>query len=205
MKFFSWLLMLSLVSNAFAASGGSAGLQEAFNEYEYAITVEWDQKDKAMEEKINKEFYSKVDGLFKKEGMTAAAVEEFLASRVHDKAKLASIKAQANLLSLEADSSADLAALLSKAAPDMGLSGTSWNGSTVVLQIGALVLLAGLLAYNIIFNLNHYCSKKKEWTSCSWVDTQDCGYDSWGDYVCWDTGSDYVCSEQESCEEYTER
>jgi hypothetical protein len=205
MKFLCWLLMLCLVSNAFAASASTADLSSVFNEYEYALTVEWDQKDKAMEQKITSEFFSKVDGLFKAKGLTAEAVEAFLVERIHDKSKLASIKAQVNLLSFKAESTSELAQLLSQNASSMRLEGANWNGSTLTLQIGALVLLAGLLAYSIYFNLNNYCSKKKEWTDCGWLDTQDCGYDYDGDYHCWDSGSEYVCSDHESCEEYTKR
>ena len=205
MKFLSWILLLCFVSNAFASTGAVAELERALNDYQYNMVVDWDQKDKAQAEKFSYEFFARLDDLFQKDGLSNEDVMSYMETRIQDKKRLAELQGQVSMIANKANSSKELARLLSENAGAFESKGASWNGTTTLLAAGLFIAVAALLVHKIIFNLNHYCAEEKRYESCSMVAEQECGYPG-GEYSCWNTGFTVEsCHEATSCLKWEKR
>lgn len=206
MKFLSWILLVCFFTNAQASTESLQELTKALNDYQYNMTVEWDQKDKSKSEEFSKDFFKSMNTLFVEKGLSNEDVTKFLESAVKDKKKLEELKMEMSLAAKKANSNDELAKILSSNSSSFEMRGASWNGTlTSVAMIATLVIITALIAYQAYFNLNHYCSEKRVYQSCGWVSETECGWPG-GEYTCWDTGFDtYSCSEQESCSEWTEK
>lgn len=205
MKFLSWILLFCFLSNSFASTGAVSELEKALNDYQYDMVVEWDQQDKEVASRISSEFFAKLDNLFKTQGLSNEEVMTYLEARVKDQKKLEELKAQMAVITKKSNSNEELARLLTQNSSSLEMRGASWNGTTTVLAIGGLVAIAALIAYQIVFNLNHYCAQERRYESCSMVDEQECGWPG-GEYTCWDTGfMTESCSEATSCEKWEKR
>lgn len=207
MKILSWLLLFCMFTNAFAATGTIAELEQALNEYQYSMVVDWDQKDKAEAEKISKTFFDQMDVLFTEKNLSHAEVVKYIESRVKDPKKLADLKVKIEALTSRADSKAKLAKILSESLGSMEMQGASWNGGvSYALAITGILAVAVLFAYQIVWSLNHYCAAERRYESCSEVQNTHCGYDYDGDWYCEDTwGTHTECSDETSCERWEKR
>lgn len=207
MKILSWLILFCFISNAFAATGTIKELETALNDYEYSMVVEWDQKDKAQAEAISKTFFDKMDQLFNEQNLSNDEIIKYLETRVKDPAKLQAMKLEINGITKRADSKRELAKILSENIKNTQMQGASWNGTTTyVLAIGGLLAIAALIAYQVVFNLNHYCAQERQSEDCYEVQNTECYYDYEDDYVCYDTwGTHTECSDTTSCLRWEER
>ena len=182
MKFLSLLLVLCFTTNIFAKT-----LQQSFEEYQYALTVEWDQKDQKF-------YQEKTDAFFKdlSVAMSAGDLEKeklmaFAEDKISNKKALEAFKLKLQLLSPEA-SSAQIAQLITSSAKEFSSQGASWNGSAFMQNAGLVVILA-FLVYSAIFSATHECVAYEETDeiSCSqsivgWDDDLDPIYS--GNYTC---------------------
>ena len=73
MKITAWLLCLCFTMNVFA----STGLSEAVDEYNYAMSVEWDHADQAFHDTQTEIFFSKVSSHMGN-GLTQKEINEFV-------------------------------------------------------------------------------------------------------------------------------
>ena len=172
--------------NSFASVGVADDFARVIDNYQYSLTVDWDQKDQAQHKKITDQFYQDLDLLTKGDGLKMQEIEEVLAAKVKNTKSLESVSAKIALMGKNA-SREELLRFLDAEVKNMYSVGSSWNGETTV-TIGVGVLLIALLAYSFWFSANHTCVEqaREEWSctteryqdpySLRWIDGQSCSY-----------------------------
>lgn len=136
-KFISLFLILSVFSFS-AQAGTQAGLKEAFDELNYALTVEWDQQDSAFYEAQTEKFYHELKSL-RDEGLSDADLLAFVKSNISNQEQLAEVENVLNIINTQKMSHAEAAELI--VSLNLSQKGASWNGVIYVLGgVGVLVL-----------------------------------------------------------------
>lgn len=180
-KLFSLFLVLCFSANVFA--GSTAGLERALDEYQYALTVEWDQKDQKVYQAKTDAFFAEMAKLISEQNLSKEEVAAVAEAKMKNKAQLEALKLKLALAG-KASSSQQLAGVLQDSVKDMYSQGASWNGDAVLPVLGGLAI-AALIGYVIWFHATHECVATAERWECNAY--TDC--DAYGDY----------CHTRESC------
>lgn len=147
-------LTLSVFITSAAQAGVADGLKVAFDEYHYAITVDWDQKDEGFKRLAESELSDKLEVL-KEEGMTQNDVIEFFLSRPQSKAFGQNLKNRLDLINLNLMSKDEALYIFNEVSNSSYQAGANWNGNSQMtitfVVIGALALtVLGLWAAGTI-------------------------------------------------------
>lgn len=162
-KLFSLLLVLCFSANVFA--GSTAGLERAMDEYQFALTVEWDQKDQKVYQAKTDAFFAEMAKLIAQEGLSREEIVSVAEAKMKNKAQLEALKLKLALAG-KAGSSQELGKVLQESVKDMYSSGASWNGDAVLPVLGGIAI-AALLGYVIWFHATHECVAYDERWECS--------------------------------------
>lgn len=153
MKMMSFIVLICFSFNVLASTGTVKELEKSFDNYQYAMTVEWDQKDMKFQEAQTNLFFQKIGSLVKS-GLTTEEMEAFIEAKITNKEALAALQLKMNLLS-QANTPEELAQILRENSQDMYSRGASWNGD-IVLWVGGLAVVA-LIGYVVWFEVTHKC------------------------------------------------
>jgi len=189
MRVVSFLLAICFSFNVLASTGLNKALEEALDSYQYTMTVEWDQKDKAFYEQKTVEFHKELQSLMA-QGLTKEDVATFLESKVKNKADLEALKIRTELAFSQSSDLNALAQLLSQDVGRMYSTGASWEGYYLISGIAVAGIVA-LLAYSIWFSANHTCVETGYATQCGWYSHYHNGPQYW---QCWEQA---VCTRYE--------
>lgn len=160
-------------------------LSAAYDELNYSLTVEWDQKDPAFRTAKMNEFSQTLRSLQAK-GLTTAELIDFAKSQVKD-AKIASdIDSTLKMIQANKMSAEEANRYATEAMKKAYSTGASWQGRGNGSGLISLIILIGLLA---VLNSSSY----DYWgTSCGYQDVYVCGYNVYNYYVCY-YETQYVC------------
>lgn len=183
MKFlFTALSIIIFTTNTYAVSG--EGLQEALNELQYSLTVEWDQKDKSFYDQQMTKFNSKIKEL-QGQGLSNADMMSFIITNTKSEALRKELSNLMLLVKINKLSQEEALTLVKEKMNETQAKGASWNGSTY--DRVAMVLVAALVTVFVVAYAQ-CLSDPNHITVCS--DDYVCTYDSYyGDR----------CSYQTSC------
>lgn len=162
MKFISMILALTLSMNVFADAVVS--LERSLNDYQYALTVEWDQKDPEFYQIKTKEFFERMTSLIKEEGLSQGEILKFAETKM-DKSAVEALKMKLSLLSKNS-SVEELIQAIKESSEIFYASGASWNGE-ILESIAIGLIVAGLIGYAIWFNANNDCVSYGERLVCN--------------------------------------
>lgn len=95
MKLFTLLLSLTLSFSIFAST---SKLENLIDEHQYFLTVEWDQKDKAVYDAKSREFGKKFNEIVSSQGITKKEILELFQSQVKGPNMAASLNVRLALL-----------------------------------------------------------------------------------------------------------
>ncbi len=215
MRFVSLLVAFCFSLNVMASTGTIQELERHMDEYQYALSVEWDQKDQAFYDAQTKIFFEKMSKLVSA-GLTQEEVLQMVEAKTKNKAALEALKLKISLLSKNATSE-ELAEIVKQSSKDLYSEGASWNGEVVFSVVIGLVVI-GALAYSIWWSANHECVATENQYVCT--QQSDCyysggtvgggySYDMWGNwvqagYTCYGPPRS-VCGYQDVCTEYAKK
>lgn len=165
------ILCLMMTLNSFAASAGKNDLTQVFDDYQYSVTVDWDQKDEKALTELTNAFYKNLDLLMLEKGMDVNEIEKLLEARIKDKKLVEATKLKLRLIGSN-PSRADVIKFLAEEGKQMYAHGSSWNGEAVAIYSFGIVFVA-IAAYAIYFRLTHNCVRWEEDT-----DNLICTYDT---------------------------
>lgn len=155
MKFVAMFLSLCITFNVLAASVPAQGLEQAFDNYHYALTVEWDQTDISFNETQTNLFFTNLETLIA-QGLTNEEISRFVTKKVSDQKVLTHIQTQMSSLANQASSSTELAKLLSHASTEFYQQGASWEYSRA--QVATIVVaISALFVFGVFFNIKYGC------------------------------------------------
>jgi hypothetical protein len=165
MKLISFILLMCFSLNILADSNVMPELEKAFDDYQYAITVDWDQKDQNVYEQKTQEFYQTLAKLTTQKGLTSAAVLELAQKKLGNQKEFEAMKLRMSILTNKASSPEELAQILSDNAKDFYKQGASWS-SEVYIELGVGLIVGITIAYNIWFDMTHTCAKYDTTPTC---------------------------------------
>lgn len=154
----SWALLLSvLTTQAFASTHD--GLKQAFDELNYSLSVEWDQKDQNFQKAAFEKFAGNVGALkLTKEDFTQFVKTEMKEDQF--KNDLLAVMSLSKNMSQE-----EVTQYLFDSMKANYDKGASWEGTRATLWI------AGAIAYLVIFEIIFYPRSGPYWTYYPWAVT----------------------------------
>ena len=194
-KLFSFLLVLCFSVNVIA--GSTAGLERAMDEYQYALTVEWDQKDQKVYQAKTDAFFAEMAKLISSEGLSQEEIVGVAEKKLKNKAQVEALKLKLALAG-KVGSSQELGKVLQASVKDMYSQGASWNGEAVLPILGGLAV-AAILGYVIWFHATHECVATDQRWECS--SYPDC-YDDYYGTSCYE---DTSCGWKTYCTQYVKK
>ena len=206
MKFISLLIAFCFSLNVMAASGTIQELERHMDEYQYALTVDWDQKDEAFYDQQTQIFFERMETLIKA-GLSQKDLELLIAKRMNNTKALEALKLKINLLAKNA-SAEDLVRVVKDANKDIYSQGASWNGYTVVpVIVGGLIIAA--LAYGFWWDANHECVAYENQYVCNTYNSCNgqvyYGPTYYGSTTCTFPISQTTCGYADVCTEYRKK
>lgn len=186
-------LAFAFMTTASASTLGAHSIKAAIDDFNFAMTVEWDQEDQAFYQAQMKKFLADLKAL-RAEGITNAEIIDVAVSSIKNEKLAQEMKAILNLIEVEKLSAEDAQSMLLEAAKNSSSAGASWSSDAWV-WIGPVLGIAILLA---VFsggsssgsgttdpgtNPGYTCGYNY---SCYW------GYDTWG-YYGYQCGYIYSC------------
>lgn len=183
---FKKLIALMLIVSMFAVQANAStnqGLKTAFNELNFALTTEWDQKDKTFYEAKMKEFSATLRDLQAK-GLTNAQLIDFAKSEIKDAKAAKDLETAMSMVQLHKMSSADASKYVLEAMKKSYSSGASFNGEVIVyLAVGVLIvaIAVAVATGNASVVVDNGCYYREVYT-CDTV----CYNDYYWGYECYD-------------------
>jgi len=184
---FKKLIALMLVVSVFTVSAhasSQAGLKAAFDELNYALTVEWDQQDKDFQQEQMKKFSNTLRDLQAK-GLTNSQLIDFVKSEVKNERAAKDLETAFNMISINKMTSAEANKYVLDTMKKAYSSGASWNGEVFVyLAVGLLIVAVAIAIANadtVVVGGGGGCYYQDYYICDSY-----CYYDYWGYYTCYD-------------------
>ena len=192
-KKFITMMMVFAIFTVHAQATSQNGLKAAFDEMNYALTVEWDQKDQSFYEAQLKKFTATVRDL-QKSGLTNAQMIDFAKSQVKDAKVAKDLETAFSMITINKMSSEEASRYMMDSMKRAYSNGASWNGDVLVYLAVGLLIVA--LAVGLSSSGGGSSSSDDTYTcydDCYYYDYQ-CGYDAWGwPYYCEGYTCDTVC------------
>ncbi|MBA2405895.1 MAG: hypothetical protein H0V66_14050 [Bdellovibrionales bacterium] len=116
------------------------GLKAAFDEFNYSVTVEWDQKDPAFLEAKKLELTQTISAL-EAQGMTRLELITFVKSQIKDASIIKNLDAVLEAVSLNQMSAQDAQNIMIQAMENSPATGANWHGAIYLTPVGLLVLV----------------------------------------------------------------
>jgi hypothetical protein len=194
------LVTMFIVQPVTASETTRQGLKTIYDEFHYAIAVEWDQKDKSVAKKAEQNFQEGLEEL-RKQGLTNEELVEFASSQFKDE----KVKTDFNSLMLQMKisnmSPKEVNKMVNDIVKESYQRGASWNGDVgqIVGYVFIGLILAGMISIIVYCTVNNgeNCpgsgggggGSSSDDSDDDW-DTGDDWDDDWSDDWCTDT---YVC------------
>lgn len=182
MRILSALLCFCLTFNVMATSGSLQEFEKVLDEYQYSMTVEWDQVDAVFMQSKTEKFFASMTALMDK-GMTSEEILKVVAAKTKNPKDLEAIKLKMGLLAKNAENTSELAGLISENSNEFYSTGANWSGY-VYFTIGLGVLVAAVIGYSIWWDSKHTCVATAQGTQCGWTSYY---YGGPQYYQCWQT------------------
>ena len=160
MRVVAVLLSLCLSLNVMAA--GVSELEKTLNDYQYEMTVNWDQKDEVFVEAQNAKLIAKLTELMN-QGLTQADLLSMAEKKINNKVQFDALKTKLALMG-EIKSPTELALAMKQISKDFYAQGASWNGE-VFVYIGWAGAIA-LIAYMVWFSAKYECVEQDIYWDC---------------------------------------
>lgn len=193
---FKKLITLMLALSIFTVQAHAAtdkGLKAAFDELNYSLTTEWDQKDKAFHEAQMKTFAATIRDLQAK-GLTNAQLIEFAKSEIKDAKAAKDLETAMTMVQINKMSSAEASKYVLDSMKKSYSAGASWNGEVLVyLAVGVLIVAIAVA----IASGNATVSTGGN--NCYYDDVYVCDsycYEDYYGYTCYDDcyySTQYIC------------
>lgn len=162
------------------------GLKAAFDELNYSLTVEWDQKDKTFYSEQMKKFTASLREL-QADGLTSEELVTFVKSEVKNERVAKDLETAFNLISINKMSSQDASKYMVETMKRSYSSGANYQGeATVILaSLGALFVIAAII---LAASGGGLSSSGGGGYTCSqqYVCDTTCYYDYYYGYTCYD-------------------
>src|SRR5665648_142236 len=98
MRIISLFVAFCFSVNVMASTGTVQQLERYIDDYQFALSVEWDQKDQAFYETQTADFFTNLEKLIKEEGLTQQQIMALVETKVGNKKIIEALKLKLTLL-----------------------------------------------------------------------------------------------------------
>jgi autotransporter adhesin len=139
-SFITLFLAFSLFSTQ-AMATTNAGLKDAFNELDYALSVEWDQQDEAFHRAQTDLFIDRIVEL-QAAGLTNAEMMNFTISQVKNNRVAADLTTLFDLVNANKLSENQVLEMIQTMRKDSQTQGANWSGTATIVTLSIFVVAA---------------------------------------------------------------
>lgn len=183
-KFFSMFIVFAMLTVQSHATTQN-GLKTAFDELNFALTVEWDQKDKNFHDAQLKKFSQTVRDL-QAQGLTNAQLVDFAKSQIKDQKLAKEIETTFTMIQVNKMSAQEANKYVLDTVKNFYSTGASWNGEVFVyLAVGVLVVALAIAIAAAPSTGGGYGGGSGCYYQDVYVCDDYCYYDYWGYYTCY--------------------
>lgn len=158
-----------------------SNIEKSLDDYQFAMTVEWDQKDQNFYQQKTEKFYKEIQ-LAISEGLTKEEIFKLAEKRMKSKQAVDALKLKMSLLNFSAATPLQLADILKSSSSEFYTQGASWNGDFEEIALWAgIAIFVGLAIW---FVATYECVDSERYYDCDWVEDsdgdkyKDCGYET---------------------------
>lgn len=145
LRLITFILAMSIFT-VHADVGSQQSLKTAFDDLNYALSVEWDQKDRKFYDSKVEEFSKKIASL-QAQGLTNAELVDFVKANLKDKALAKDLETAYTVISLNKLSQADARKLVMETTSKAYSKGASWAGEVFLYSaLIVLIIVAAVVA-----------------------------------------------------------
>lgn len=144
-KKFITLMMVVSIFTVSANASTQTGLKTAFDELNYSLTVEWDQKDKDFYSAQMKKFSAELRELQAK-GLTNSQLVEFVKSEVKNERAAKDLETAFNMVQINKMSSEEASKYMVEAMKKSYNTGASYQGEVFIYVAVGLLIVAAAIA-----------------------------------------------------------
>lgn len=193
-KILAFVLAFSFTASAFASSAATA-LEKRLDEYQYALSVDWDQKDQRFYDAQTNAFFADLQRLVTEKGLKQEEIMALAEKKIADKNALEAIKLKLALVGNDKNPS-ELASVVRDISKDLYTKGASWNGE-VLIPVAIGVVVVAVVGYAVWFSATHECvAYDQRWDCDSYTHCNSSGS------YCW---TDTNCGWEDYCTEYVKK
>lgn len=143
-KRFATLVMAFAFMSTSVFANTNSGLKAAFDELDYALTVEWNQKDKSFYDAQMKKFNDTLRQL-QANGLTNQDLIAFVKAEVKDAKVAKDMETAFTMIQIQKMSASDAANYMTETMKRSYSAGASWNGDAVMyIGLGVLLVAVGV-------------------------------------------------------------
>lgn len=136
--------MMIMMFSAQAQTDTKAGLQKAFEDMSYSLTVEWDQEDKNFYTEHAKKFQHAIQEL-QAQGMTRQQMLDFVKSKASTTMNAQELETVFNSIVINKMSAEEASVYMVEMLKKSQVKGASWNGDVMLYAaIGVLLVVASV-------------------------------------------------------------
>jgi hypothetical protein len=165
MRFVSLVVAFCFSLNVMASTGTVVELEKTLDDYNYSLSVDWDQKDQAFYDAKTEQFLSSVERLIKDEGLSKSQIMTLVEKKVNNRPMIEAMKLKMSLLS-KGSTVEDLTKMIKESSKEMYAQGASWNGE-VVYTVSIVLLVAAIVGYSYYWDAHHECVKTESQYVCT--------------------------------------
>lgn len=180
---FRKLVMLSMVFCLFIVQANAAthnSLKSAFDELNYALTVEWDQTDRNFYESQMNKFSATLETL-QANGMTNAELVDFAVSQLKDEGAQKDLRTALSMVKINNMTQSEAKRYVTDVMNKSYNRGASWGGEVVVgvVVFVLIIAIAAIVAGKARINENEGCYEVRvcEENCIGSVCHEDCDYE----------------------------
>lgn len=148
-------LSLFLAFSVFSAQAQVAShqdLKSVVDEFQFALTVEWDQKDKSFYDAQTRKFQKSIESL-QAQGMSDLELLDYLKSTIKDQRVSKDLDQLYQQVSLGKTPRSEVQKLVKETLSQTYQQGANWNGNgTATVAIAAVVIIVAVLIFSSINN-----------------------------------------------------
>lgn len=139
-KFFVFSMIIVLFTTQ-ANAATHNNLKHAFDELNYALTVEWDQTDRAFYQSQVDKFSGALDEL-QKQGISNQELIQFAVDQVKDESMKRDLRTELNMVVITKMSKSEAQRFVTDIMNKSYSRGASWNGGAVIGVVVFVILIA---------------------------------------------------------------
>jgi hypothetical protein len=147
------LMVAFAIFSVQAQAAGHSGLKAAYDELNYTLSVDWDQRDPAVYDRGTKTFFDAVRDL-QRAGLTNDEMIAFARDQIKDARVARDLETAFSMITTNKMTSEEAAKYMLDTLKHSSASGAAWNGD-IIRQYGVMILVVAIAVGVVVAdNLN---------------------------------------------------